>query len=169
MAAQAPKSAVPNCSTPLGAEKFRRVGGFWRIDPARLRRFLAICGSAFGSGYAWFLVGDCASRGWSRNATAMRRWARRQGLFSFVPAPLMRSVRATVDERTRTLPGDELIEEPIGSLDHAITIVVRIIHFIMQRRQLLGIARRAERCVNVNEGYGRGALRDQGAVCPYPH
>jgi len=34
----------------------------------------------------------------------------------------MRSVRGTVDERKRTLPGDELIEEPIGSLNHAITI-----------------------------------------------
>jgi hypothetical protein len=211
-------------------------------------------------------------------------------MFSFFPTPLMRSVRATVDERTRTRPGDELIKEPIVSLDHAITIrrprhdvwpwlaqmgagsragwysydlfdngrqpsaehiipdlqklavgmvfpalpgaadgftllalkpqrflvlgwlssegarlmtwafvledaangstrlivrarggpgyhvhglpwwaaepVVRIIHFIMQRRQLLGIARRAERCVNVNEGCGRGALRDQGALCP---
>jgi len=220
----------------------------------------------------------------------MRSLARRQGLFSFFPLPLMRSVRATVDERKRTLPGDELIEEPIGSLNHAITIprprrdvwpwlaqmgagnragwysydfldngrqvsatriipgtqqltvgmifpalpgategftllafepqrflvlgwlsseraylmtwafvledvangstrlivrarggpgyhfhglpwwaakpVVRIIHFIMQRRQLLGIARRAEGSASVNECSGPGALRDQGALCP---
>jgi hypothetical protein len=33
-----------------------------------------------------------------------------------------RSVRATPQERTRALPGDELIEQPIGSLHHAITI-----------------------------------------------
>jgi hypothetical protein len=33
-----------------------------------------------------------------------------------------RSVRATPEERARTLPGDELIERPIGSLHHAITI-----------------------------------------------
>jgi hypothetical protein len=32
------------------------------------------------------------------------------------------SVRATPQERSRTLPGDELIERPIGSFDHAITI-----------------------------------------------
>ena len=33
-----------------------------------------------------------------------------------------RSVRATPLERTRDLPGDQLIPEPIGSLTHAITI-----------------------------------------------
>jgi hypothetical protein len=33
-----------------------------------------------------------------------------------------RSVRATPEEKTHALPGDELIKEPIGSLDHAITI-----------------------------------------------
>ena len=33
-----------------------------------------------------------------------------------------RSVRATPEERLHALPGDELIKEPIGSLDHAITI-----------------------------------------------
>ena len=33
-----------------------------------------------------------------------------------------RSVRATHLERTRVLPGDELIPEPIGTLTHAITI-----------------------------------------------
>ena len=33
-----------------------------------------------------------------------------------------RSVRATPQEKARTLPGDELIERPIGSFDHAITI-----------------------------------------------
>jgi len=38
---------------------------------------------------------------------AMKRW---------------RSVRATPEERLHALPGDELIKEPIGSLDHAITI-----------------------------------------------
>ena len=35
-----------------------------------------------------------------------------------------RSVRATRLERTRDLPGDQLIPEPIGSLTHAITIAV---------------------------------------------
>jgi hypothetical protein len=35
---------------------------------------------------------------------------------------LYRSVRATHVERTRDLPGDRLIPEPIGSLTHAITI-----------------------------------------------
>jgi hypothetical protein len=34
----------------------------------------------------------------------------------------LRSVRATRRERTRPLPGDELIPTPIGSLTHAITI-----------------------------------------------
>jgi hypothetical protein len=33
-----------------------------------------------------------------------------------------RSVRARPEETTRTLPGDEQIKEPIGSLHHAITI-----------------------------------------------
>jgi hypothetical protein len=31
-------------------------------------------------------------------------------------------VRATRQEKSRTLPGDELIERPIGSFDHAVTI-----------------------------------------------
>ena len=35
---------------------------------------------------------------------------------------LYRSVRAKPSERTRPLPGDEVIPEPIGSLTHAITI-----------------------------------------------
>jgi hypothetical protein len=34
----------------------------------------------------------------------------------------MPSVRASASERTRTLPGDELIPEPIASLTHAVTI-----------------------------------------------
>jgi hypothetical protein len=37
-------------------------------------------------------------------------------------ARVTRSVRATPQEMARTLPGDELIERPIGSFDHAITI-----------------------------------------------
>src|SRR5688572_28711050 len=41
------------------------------------------------------------------NAMAIKKW---------------RSVRVRPEERTRTLPGDELIKEPIGSLHHAITI-----------------------------------------------
>jgi hypothetical protein len=36
--------------------------------------------------------------------------------------PCFRSVRASPDERARKLPGDELIEEPVGFLQHAITI-----------------------------------------------
>ena len=220
----------------------------------------------------------------------MRSWATRRRVSSFLTTLRVRSVRATQDERTRTLPGDELIEQPIGSLDHAITIrrprhdvwpwlaqmgagsragwysydfldngrqssaervipnlqplavgmivpalpgvkdgftllafeperflilgwvtaegarlmtwafvledgdkgstrliararggpgyhfhglpwwvakpVVTIIHFIMQRKQLLGIARRVERSANVNAYSGGGALRDQGALCP---
>ena len=35
---------------------------------------------------------------------------------------LGRSVRATADEKSRTLPGDDLIGTSIGSLEHAITI-----------------------------------------------
>jgi hypothetical protein len=35
---------------------------------------------------------------------------------------MWRSVQATRDERTRSLPGDELIVDPLGSLTHAITI-----------------------------------------------
>jgi hypothetical protein len=42
--------------------------------------------------------------------------------FSSIPGRWARSVRATPQERTRALPGDELIENPIGSLHHAITI-----------------------------------------------
>jgi uncharacterized protein YndB with AHSA1/START domain len=42
--------------------------------------------------------------------------------FSSIPGRWTRSVRATPQERTRALPGDELIENPIGSLHHAITI-----------------------------------------------
>jgi hypothetical protein len=37
-------------------------------------------------------------------------------------ARVTQSVRATPQEESRTLPGDELIERPIGSFDHAITI-----------------------------------------------
>jgi hypothetical protein len=33
-----------------------------------------------------------------------------------------RSVRATREEKTRALPGDQLITEPIGSLQHGVTI-----------------------------------------------
>jgi hypothetical protein len=35
---------------------------------------------------------------------------------------MWRSVQATRDERTRSLPGDDMIADPIGSLTHAITI-----------------------------------------------
>ena len=35
---------------------------------------------------------------------------------------MWRSVRATPEEKLHALPGDELIKEPIGSLDHAITL-----------------------------------------------
>jgi hypothetical protein len=35
---------------------------------------------------------------------------------------MWRSVQATRDERARSLPGDELIADPLGSLTHAITI-----------------------------------------------
>jgi len=99
------------------------------------------------------------------------------------------SVRATSQEKTRALPGDGLIEQPAGSLHHAISIrrprhdvwpwlaqmgagsragwysydvlacldcpgerrvepwakyLVSAIHFPMQRKQLIGIAARAE-------------------------
>ena len=56
-----------------------------------------------------------------------------------------RAVRASPLERTCVLPGEELIPEPIGTLTHALGIpFIRVGHFIMQRRQLLGIAQRAE-------------------------
>jgi hypothetical protein len=42
--------------------------------------------------------------------------------FSSVLGRCARSVRATPQDRTRALPGDELIEQPIGSLQHAITM-----------------------------------------------
>ena len=35
---------------------------------------------------------------------------------------LVRSVRATAGEKSRTLPGDDLIDAPVGSLQHAITV-----------------------------------------------
>lgn len=38
------------------------------------------------------------------------------------PTAFSRSVRATDDERTRPLPGDELIPSPIGSFTYAITV-----------------------------------------------
>lgn len=44
-------------------------------------------------------------------------------LARFAPAsPFTRSVRATADERTRRLPGDALIDGPLASLTHAISI-----------------------------------------------
>jgi hypothetical protein len=53
----------------------------------------------------------------------------------------MRSVRATRLEQRRRLPGDELIPHAVDSLTHA---VLRFVHFVMERRQLLNIASRAE-------------------------
>jgi hypothetical protein len=35
---------------------------------------------------------------------------------------MSRSTRASADERTRALPGDELTDKPIGSVTQAITI-----------------------------------------------
>jgi uncharacterized protein YndB with AHSA1/START domain len=35
---------------------------------------------------------------------------------------MLRSVRATRDERGRSLPGDDMVTDPVGSLTHAITI-----------------------------------------------
>jgi len=104
-----------------------------------------------------------------------------------------RSVRVRPEERTRTLPGDELIKEPIGSLHHAITIrrprhevwpwlaqmgagvanhfhrlpwwaakrIVAAIHFIMQRKQLLGIARRVEQGANIETCGSYAALQNR--------
>ena len=44
-------------------------------------------------------------------------------LFALRREPLMwRSVRAFPAERARALPGDELVEEPLGTLTHAVTI-----------------------------------------------
>jgi hypothetical protein len=80
---------------------------------------------------------------------------------------LTRSVRATAEERRRPLTGDDFIAQPIGSLTQAVTIdcpardvcsayrfnglprwltmlIVPAIHYVMERRQLLGIASRAE-------------------------
>ena len=42
--------------------------------------------------------------------------------FSSILGRCVRSVRATPQERARALPGDHLIEQPISSLQHAITI-----------------------------------------------
>jgi hypothetical protein len=45
------------------------------------------------------------------------------GLFAFMPVlVLQRETRASREERLRSLPGDELIPEPLGSLTQAITI-----------------------------------------------
>ena len=79
------------------------------------------------------------------------------------------SIRATTDERARGLPGDERIPQAIDTLTHGVTIrraprdvwpcpgyrfcgfplpltrlVIRVVHVIMQRKQLLGIMHRAE-------------------------
>jgi pimeloyl-ACP methyl ester carboxylesterase len=59
-----------------------------------------------------------------------------------------RSVRASRAERTRTVPRDDRIPHAIDTLTHAplllTRLAVRVVHFIMQRKQLLGIAERAE-------------------------
>ena len=81
------------------------------------------------------------------------------------------SVRATSDEKMRHLPGDDLIAEPLQSLTHAITVRCRSYrlyglpewatrwlvppgHFVMQRKQLLGIDRRAERVAGIRQPSG---------------
>jgi hypothetical protein len=91
------------------------------------------------------------------------------------------SVRATPDEKMRHLPGDDLIAEPLQSLTHAITVRCRSYrrhglpewvtrwlvppgHFVMQRKQLLGIARRAEQVAGIRQPSGcRPALRRRSA------
>ena len=53
---------------------------------------------------------------------AVRRRAEAAGSPAPQPVHLWRSVRATREERTRALPGDERIPEPIDTLTHAVTI-----------------------------------------------
>ncbi len=45
------------------------------------------------------------------------------------------------------MPGDEVVAHPFISATHAIMIEVlgRLVHFIMQRKQLIGMKQRAER------------------------
>ena len=53
---------------------------------------------------------------------AVRRRAERDAVGPLAPRRLWRSVRATTDERIRTLPGDERIPQAIDTLTHAMTI-----------------------------------------------
>ena len=57
-----------------------------------------------------------------RDAAHMPGSATREREFPSFLRSLVRPVRATPDERARTLPGDALIAHPVASLDHAITI-----------------------------------------------
>ena len=53
---------------------------------------------------------------------------------------------ATAFERRRPLGVDAMVPDPLFTSTHAITFdyLVSAIHFPMQRKQLIGIARRAE-------------------------
>jgi hypothetical protein len=53
---------------------------------------------------------------------AVRRRAERAAVVPLRPQRLWQSVRATTDERARTLPGDERIPEAIDTLTHGVTI-----------------------------------------------
>jgi hypothetical protein len=61
------------------------------------------------------MIGSCGGRrGWHLLCLSFERMR--------FPRVFPRSVRATDDERTRPLPGDELIPSPIGSFTYAVTV-----------------------------------------------
>jgi hypothetical protein len=79
------------------------VGVWERISIATFMAWIAVLATALLRASRGAVIADPPT-----SSSAPGRWAR--------------AVRATPQERTRELPGDDLIENPIGSLQHAITI-----------------------------------------------
>lgn len=106
----APSFGLP-CPTTL-----LTIGLLFAADPPWPRVLAAIPVTwAFIAGSAALLLGVKAD---------LMLWVAGGALAGFVLAPARfgRSVRASHDEKSRKLPGDDLIVTPIGELDHAITI-----------------------------------------------
>jgi hypothetical protein len=81
--------------SPLAERKFAR---YWRVI------------KPMGAFVTWQLL------------RAVRRRAERAAVVPLRSRRLWRSVRATADERARALPGDERIQQAIGTLTHGVTI-----------------------------------------------
>jgi hypothetical protein len=89
----------------LSPDTERKFARYWRVIKPL---------GAFVTGQ---LLRAVRRRAEAMSATPRRRWA--------MLGRGARSIRATPDEKTRTLVGDELIETPLDSLTHAVTIARR--------------------------------------------